>query len=1227
MKRRIVFGWAMLAAFVCGAVPVPEDARDDYFINRDNYRLFCNSNEDLLKGSPRGIVIEFPGLGGGSCLGGRQDPMGAYTNSWSKFPETTAAAGLVHVYLMPGPWSWMNPGAVREADLVIDALHAKFGLAEGSPLIAAGGSMGGLGALVFTAWSRHKVTACASACPCYDALAHYHCTPSFARTYLAAVAPLTDRPLVEGLKAISPVHLLGRMPDIPYFIVCDEKDHLFPAAGMDAYVGRLRAAGRNVEYVKLPGKGHGEFTPECRARLHAFVCGDVKRPASGVSAAERPAVRFADGWRLACDRAHVGLTNGWARVAPAGTKAVTMPYCSAAEDPDCGEVWLYRTFRPTPPSGDERVFLELGGVTYLCTAWLNGERLGEHRGSYGDFSFDVTRLLRPGEDNLLVLNVKCPTDNFKVEGNNRLQSPVWKSFPRVQRVPTLRRHGAVALTGAFLRPDWKSGAIAGRLAFDAKASRASVAVTVQVREHKKDAVLAECRMQVPVAAGKGEVALPSPVNVPGFRLWSPDDPSFYDVTVRADGEELQVRTGFRDLRVDDSGYFALNGRRVFLKCTHMASEYPDAIDIPVHLSEMYRTLMFLKISGFNMIRFINCPAYPEVIDLCDEIGLMMYEEHPMAWTKVAGKDSAVRFCESVSELLLRDRHHPSLTVFGLLNETENVPEKVVFNDTARDRLPAFRALAPDILFMYHSGRWDAKRDIASASNPGSAQWDAWMGDEAAGAPPEPCKKPKDGMMNHAGRGDIHLYPRLPLDEREWGYFHNLTRNNRRASFVSESGYGSMANVLEGYLLVAQNGHSRKHRTYPIVERQVRDLRKAFDDYGLYAIWPTPEEMIKESQAASAAKRAALTTMIRRCPKVNGYSVTMAQDLNYYGEGLLETSGGAKRGMVDMLEEQLADLRFCVTSTNLTLYAGRKFPLEVALSDFGTLKRGTDYPIALRVAGADGIVWRRDLVHRVRIAADGQPEPVSVLFAGEIDTAGWKPGRYTVAAEILEGAHADCGTLAFTLADPAAGAGLKGRTIRTINGVHPNVTGFFKRNGAKVVDVGFDSLPADGVLFVGWENLPDEKIDALVEAARRGAKVVFLQPEAISKKDGTGVPRRMPFAAGRLKRTNNWLYHADSIVFDSPLTAGLPRRSILETDFYGRSWGDIVFLGCARPDLSAIMSAYVGFGGRDQSECEIGVQLGAYRVGKGWIVLNTLRLDLSGGEPAADLLLRNLCDFR
>ena len=996
---------------------------------------------------------------------------------------------------------------------------------------------------------------------------------------------------------------------------------------------------RTVAYWHTSGEGTVDWAlgPSVRVADLAYLETDLSRVEiraawSAATEAGRTARAVADagvgsgelryGWREAIDMHHVGETNGWASVEPAGVKDVAFPYTASFKTHD-GEVWLYRTIDGDVPAG-RRVFLELGGATYLLTAYLNGEKVGEHRGSYGDFAFDVTRHLRSGSKNLLALNLKCPTDGaFRVDGNLRVQSPVWRAFPHIQRVPALVAHDDAALADVFIRPDWKTGRLGLDLTFDATQASPALPVAVEVRAHKRDAVLARAEATVSVAAGRAAVAFPQPPVVPNFRLWSPDDPALYDVTVRAGGEVVTRAVGFRDFRVDDSGYFSLNGRRMFLKCTHMASEYPDALDLPVHVSEMYRTLLYLKTCGFNAVRYINCPAYPEVLDMCDEIGLMMYEEHPMAWQRVEGKNASALFRASVREIVLRDRNHACLTLFGLLNEVENSPKKKVFNQTAAVMVPELRTIAPDLLFMYHSGRWDAGRSIASASNPGTDGWTAWMGDEGPGEPPEPCKNPSDGSVNHTGRGDIHLYPRLPLNGREWGLFDRYLTGIRRAAFVSESGYGSMANVLEGYLHVAEKDLPPGTANHLMTSNQVVALRHAFAKYNLYSVWPTPEEMIKASELECARKRADLTTMIRRKAKVNGYSVTMAQDLNYYGEGLLETSGGLKRGMSEMLEEQLADLRFCVSATNRAVYAGAPFMLDVALSDFGVLKEGTDYPIALRIIGPDGIAWRRELTHRVAKGADGQRVPVVSLFAGDVSTAGWKPGRYQVGAEILEGAHADCGTLVFTVVAPPIATMLAGCTVHAVNGVHPSIQGSLRRAGATLCEAKVESLPTNGVIFVGWRRLEDAAIDQFVEAARKGARVVFLQPEAISTPGATGRPRRMPFEAGTIKCANNWLYHEDAIVVASPLTKDLTPPGILDTDFFADNWSNRTFLGAKKPDVAAIYGAYVGFGGRGQRDCEIGVQLGAYRVGRGWIVLNTLRLDLSGGQPATDLILRNL----
>ena len=93
---------------------------------------------------------------------------------------------------------------------------------------------------------------------------------SFPRTFLSAVAAY-DMPLEDALKAISPIHQLDRLPRIPYYIVGDGQDDCFSLDGMDDFVAKMKEAGHDVDYRRLPELGHGGFTPEVRDDLTKFV--------------------------------------------------------------------------------------------------------------------------------------------------------------------------------------------------------------------------------------------------------------------------------------------------------------------------------------------------------------------------------------------------------------------------------------------------------------------------------------------------------------------------------------------------------------------------------------------------------------------------------------------------------------------------------------------------------------------------------------------------------------------------------------------------------------------------------------------------------------------------------------------------------------------------------------------------------------------------------------------
>ena len=236
------------------------------YINKDTVELFSRTNETLIKTKVKGIILEFPGLGGNSCLGGLME-LGTYDD---EFAAKCAEVGIVLVYMFSGPWSWMNKGAVKMTDAVVDAIIDKYKLSKDVPISVCGGSMGGLGAIIYSIETKHKIMSCAAACPCVDVLDRYNCNPSFARTFIRAVADY-DMAVEDALKTISPMHRVDDMRKIPYFIVNCCADEIFPETQLDSYVETLNDKGYCVEYRKMPGKKHGEFVPEIKEELKEFV--------------------------------------------------------------------------------------------------------------------------------------------------------------------------------------------------------------------------------------------------------------------------------------------------------------------------------------------------------------------------------------------------------------------------------------------------------------------------------------------------------------------------------------------------------------------------------------------------------------------------------------------------------------------------------------------------------------------------------------------------------------------------------------------------------------------------------------------------------------------------------------------------------------------------------------------------------------------------------------------
>jgi len=220
------------------------------------------SNLDQLAGPPRALALAFHGMGAPPMRDALDEPQ-----------LDLARRGIAWVYPYYGPWCWLNTPARRFVDDLVRHLRTSHGLPEDAPLIATGCSMGGFAALAYARDSAHRVAAVVANCPATDLPALATQRPDIPRALAFAHRGEDPEPPFERwLVRHSPAHCAERMPRIPYMLVHGEADEAVPKSHGDAMARALRAAGRDVTYLEVPGMPHCGPLPEHVAeRMHRFV--------------------------------------------------------------------------------------------------------------------------------------------------------------------------------------------------------------------------------------------------------------------------------------------------------------------------------------------------------------------------------------------------------------------------------------------------------------------------------------------------------------------------------------------------------------------------------------------------------------------------------------------------------------------------------------------------------------------------------------------------------------------------------------------------------------------------------------------------------------------------------------------------------------------------------------------------------------------------------------------
>lgn len=230
------------------------------FINYDNLRYFAYSNDVICKKPIRGIVMDFWGLGSTGMYHEDTDDGKYY-----------AEQGILFLIPYYNPWAFCNRQTVAYIDEVLDVVINHYGLQD-APLVFTGNSMGGLTALACTVHSAHKAVACLANCPACDMSNHIFDHPDLPHELYSAFGTY-EGTLEEAMLTVSPVHLIDRMPDIPYYVFCGEEDkRVDKKKNSDQFVEKMKKTHR-ITYYEIPGMGHCNL-PEDMKNLYRKTAAD-----------------------------------------------------------------------------------------------------------------------------------------------------------------------------------------------------------------------------------------------------------------------------------------------------------------------------------------------------------------------------------------------------------------------------------------------------------------------------------------------------------------------------------------------------------------------------------------------------------------------------------------------------------------------------------------------------------------------------------------------------------------------------------------------------------------------------------------------------------------------------------------------------------------------------------------------------------------------------------------
>jgi len=375
-------------------------------------------------------------------------------------------------------------------------------------------------------------------------------------------------------------------------------------------------------------------------------------------------------WQFRFDNQDVGLNQDWFKGDVEMNEMIMVPFpwgseLSGVEDE--GDIaWYARPIEVENSWKGQRVFLVIGACDWHTTAWLDGNSLGEHRGGYTPFEFELTPFIEIGQIQRLVLRIDDTPHDFKLEGKQGYgrAAGIWQTV-------YLEARPQVALETLHFTPDIDKELVSVKATLDQPAPEN---MTLRLEFKSNDLANPTINQRIPKGSQVGQFDVP--IEKP--HLWSLEDPFLYEVEAILKGgknQEDRVSTyfGMRKISVvnlpgTDYPYIALNNKPVYLQMTLDQAYHPEGYYTFPSDEFMRDEILRSRQIGLNGQRIHVKIGIPRKLYWADRLGILIMADIPNSWGE-PDKDMRQEIEYALQGMIHRDYNHPSIFSWVTFNET------------------------------------------------------------------------------------------------------------------------------------------------------------------------------------------------------------------------------------------------------------------------------------------------------------------------------------------------------------------------------------------------------------------------------------------------------------------------------------------------------------------------------------------------------------------------------